>query len=135
MLQTDERINEIYFRPWEGLGLTKENFEIPSKDFNKFYTDPFSFVNSEDGETIYQVCAYTGDFYRELIHTPEYQDKTILLTTYGFALRAMLQQFYENKKDFWHGKIPDNCAVNIIELVDGMSRLVENDIVYYNPIL
>lgn len=81
------------------------------------------------------MCAHTGDFYQELIHTPEYQDKTILLTTHGFALRAVLQQFYENKNDFWHGKIPDNCAVNIIELVDGMSRLVEDDIVYYDPIL
>ena len=38
------------FGSWEGLGITKENFEIPSKDFNLFYTDPFKFVNSETGE-------------------------------------------------------------------------------------
>ena len=132
---TDDRIKEMNFGSWEGLGLTKENFEIPSRDFNKFYTDPFSFVNSEDGETIFQVCERTGNFYQELIHNHEYQDKTILLTTHGFALRAMLQQVYVKKSDFWHGKIPDNCAVNIIEVSDGNSILVGDDLIYYDASL
>lgn len=132
-IQKDDRIKEMYFGSWEGLGITKQNFAIPSKDFNKFYTDPFSFVNSEDGETIFQVCERTGEFYQELIHRQEYQDKTVLLTTHGFALRAMLQQVYENRNDFWHGKIPDNCAVNIIEVRNGESTLVGDDLIYYNP--
>lgn len=49
-IEIDERIKEMNFGSWEGLGITKENFEIPSKDFNLFYTDPFKFVNSETGE-------------------------------------------------------------------------------------
>lgn len=134
-IEIDERIKEMNFGSWEGLGLTKENFEIPSKNFNLFYTDPFKFVNSETGESIFEVCRRTGEFYRELIHKPELQDKTILLTTHGFALRAMLQQVYENKEDFWHGKIPDNCAVNIIDAVNGVSELVGDDVIYYDPSL
>lgn len=134
-IQIEERIKEMFFGSWEGLGLTKENFEIPSDNFNLFYTEPFSFVNSEDGESIFDVCERTGAFYKELIHNPDYQDKTILLTTHGFALRAMLQQVYEDKEDFWHGKVPDNCAVNIIEVEEGKSRLIGDDEIYYDPSL
>ncbi len=98
-IQTDDRLKEMFFGEWEGLGLTKENFEIPSEHFNDFYDNPFAFQNSASGESIQQVCARTGEFYQELIK--RYCYETILLTTHGFALRAMLQQVYEteNKED------------------------------------
>ena len=38
------------------MGLTKENFEIPSEHFNDFYDNPFAFQNSASGESIQQVC-------------------------------------------------------------------------------
>lgn len=134
-IQTDDRLKEMFFGEQEGLGLTKENFEIPSEHFNDFYDNPFAFQNSASGESIQQVCARTGEFYQELIK--RYCYETILLTTHGFALRAMLQQVYEteNKEDFQHGKVPDNCAVNIIEVKDGKSVLVGDDVIYYNPSL
>lgn len=135
VIQTDNRIKEMFFGSWEGLGLAEENFSIPSENFNLFYTDPFHFVNSESGESIFDVCSRTGDFYQEIIHNTEYENKTILVTTHGFALRAMLQQVYEHKDDFWHGKIPDNCAVNIIEAVDGVGTLVGDDLIYYDSSL
>ena len=121
------------FGEWEGLGITPENFSIPSSSFNDFYINPFHFQNAPSGESIFDVCKRTAEFYQELIRRPELQDKTILITTHGFALRCLLQQVYENKQDFWHGKIPDNCAVNIIEVKDGMSMLVGDDIIYYDP--
>lgn len=132
-IQVDDRLKEMFFGEWEGLGLTKENFEIPSENFNDFYDNPFAFQNSASGESIQQVCARTGEFYQELIR--KYREETILLTTHGFALRAMLQQVYENKEDFWHGRVPDNCSVNIIEVRDGKSVLVGDDVIYYDPSL
>lgn len=132
-IQTDDRLKEMFFGEWEGLGLTKENFEIPSEHFNDFYDNPFAFKNSESGESIQEVCARTGEFYQELVK--KFHNETILLTTHGFALRTMLQQVYENKEDFWHGKVPDNCAVNIIEVKDGKSVLLGDDVIYYDPSL
>ena len=128
----DDRIKEMNFGEWEGLGLTKENFEIPSKHFNDFYNHPFSFQNSPSGESTFQVCERTASFYHELIENKDYEGKTVLITTHGFALRAMLQQVYEEKEDFWHGKIPDNCAVNIIKVENGKSELVEDDLIFYD---
>lgn len=133
IIQKDDRLKEMNFGEWEGLGITKQNFSIPSDTFNLFYTDPFLFKNSSTGESIYQVCQRTGKFYQDIIQNPDYEDKTILIATHGFALRAMLQQVYEDKKDFWHGKIPDNCAVNVIEAHSGVGHLVGDDLIFYDP--
>jgi arsenate reductase len=77
----------------------------------------------------------TGEFYQELIHNPDYQDKTILISTHGFALRAMLNPIYEDGSDFWHGQVPYNCAVNILEVVDGESHFIKEDAIYYDKAL
>lgn len=132
-IQIENRLREINFGSWENRGITKDNFSIPSADFNLFYTDPFKLENTYSGESVYDVCIRTGEFYKELISNPEYKEKNILLTTHGFALRCFLQQVYDDKNDFWHGKIPDNCAVNIIEVNNGIGKLVGDDLIYYDP--
>ena len=72
-IRKDDRLKEMFFGNWEGLGIAKHNFAIPSDTFNLFYTDPFSFKNSATGESINQVCERTGDFYQEIIHNPYYR--------------------------------------------------------------
>lgn len=128
----DNRLREIYFGKREGLGITSNNFSILTDSSNDFYNDPFLFQNVPSGESIFDVCEQTAEFYHELIKKPELQDKTILLTTHGFALRCLLQQVYEDKVDFWHGKIPDNCAVNIIKVKNGKGTLGGDDSIYYD---
>ena len=44
----------------------------------------------------------------------------------------MLQQVYEDKNNFWHGKIPDNCAVNIIEVHNDYGKLIGDDLIFYD---
>lgn len=129
----DKRIAEISFGSWEGLGCRKTHFEIPSEGFWDFYNDPFHFVPPADGESIRQLCARTGAFWQELINTLEYQDKTILIASHGCACRAILNNVYEDKLDFWHGKVPPNCAVNIVEVNDQKAVLAETDKIYYDP--
>lgn len=129
----DKRIAEISFGSWEGLGCRKTRFEIPSEGFWDFYNNPFHFVPPADGESIRQLCVRTGEFWQELMNTPEYQDKTILIASHGCACRAILNNVYEDKHDFWHGKVPPNCAVNIVEVNDRKAVLVEADKIYYDP--
>ena len=130
-LYEDARIQELSFGSWEGLGCRKENYQIPSEHFDDFYHDPLHFQPAEDGETIQQLCKRTREFYMELIHKDEYQDKTILIASHGCATRALLRNVYEDTSDFWHGSVPLNCAVNVVEVRDGKSRLLEEDKVYY----
>lgn len=130
-LYEDDRIQELSFGSWEGLGCRKENYQIPSEHFDDFYKDPLHFQPAEDGETIMHLCERTREFYQELIRREEYQDKTILIASHGCATRAILQNVYTDHSDFWHGGVPLNCAVNIVEVRDGKSRLLEEDKVYY----
>lgn len=129
----DERIEEITFGEWEGLCCRKDNYEIPSTEFPKFFTDPFTYLPPEGGESICQVLDRTGEFYQELIQNPEYQNKTILIAAHGCSCRALLNQVYENKEDFWRSHVPPNCGVSILEVKNGKSTLLEEDKIYYNP--
>ena len=102
------------------------------EEFQKFYTEPFAFVPGEGGETILQLCKRTKEFWDEVTAKPEYEDKTILVATHGCALRAILHNIYEDKADFWHGFVPVNCAVSVVEVKDGNAKLVGDDRIYYN---
>ena len=129
----DARLEEITFGEWEGLCCRRDNYQIPSKDFQDFFMNPFKYQPPVGGETIRQVLDRTGEFYQELIHNPEYQEKTILIAAHGCSCRALLNQIYENKEDFWRGHVPPNCGVSIVEVKDGKSTLVAEDKIYYNP--
>ena len=129
----DERIEEITFGVWEGLCCKKDNFQIPSTDFQDFFADPFHYQPPEGGETIPQLLERTGAFYQELIHNQEYQDKTILIASHGCSSRALLYHVEHPGEDFWRGHVPANCAVSIVDVQDGKSNLEELDKIYYNP--
>ncbi|MDD6154066.1 MAG: histidine phosphatase family protein [Eubacteriales bacterium] len=133
VIETEDRLKEMYWGEWECLSLSPANFNIPNKEnFNKFYTDPYDFVPAEDGESIRDVVERTGEFYNELIHREDLKDSTILLSTHGFAMRCLMQSVYKDTTDFWHGGVPDNCAVQIIDVRDGVSHLIGDDVVYYD---
>ena len=129
----DARIEELSFGSWEGLGCRKANFEIPSEHFQDFYKDPFHFQTAADGETIEQLCVRTKAFWDDLVNNPDWQDKTILIASHGCACRGILHNVYEDKTDFWHGKVPPNCAVNIVSAEDGKAVLEAEDKIYYDP--
>lgn len=128
----DKRLEEISFGEWEGLCCKKEGYQIPSDEFPKFFSDPFQFQPPRGGESILQVIERTGDFYRELTENPEYQDKTILLASHGCSCRALLYQVCGENQDFWKGHVPPNCSVSLIEVAQGVGKLISMDKIYYD---
>ena len=96
----------------------------------KFFTDPWNFERPKDGENIQDILTRTKDFWEELIHDPALQDKMILIASHGCAVRALLHNVYNDPKDFWHGFVPPNCSVNVVEVTDGKAVLLEDDKVY-----
>ena len=69
----------------------------------------------------------------ELKTKPGEPEKNVLVTTHGFAMRALLNSLYEDPSDFWQGRVPANCAVNIVEADNsGNIRLLERDVIYYD---
>lgn len=126
----DNRIKEINMGSWERKKFRPGECEVDEVQLRTFFTDPFSFTGYPGGENIYDVCKRTQSFLKELIARDD--EKTYLVTTHGFALRAMLNCLYNEPDDFWHGHVPFNCAVNIIEAKNQKVKLIADDKIYYD---
>ena len=137
--ERDERIVEISFGSWEGLGCGRDNFELDCDNFSDFYRDPELVSFPSDAESVSSVKKRTLDFLRSTVLREDFKtgedglEKNILITTHGFAMRALLNSLYENKGDFWQGRVPANCAVNIVEADNfGNTELSARDLILYD---
>ncbi|MDO4617827.1 MAG: histidine phosphatase family protein [Lachnospiraceae bacterium] len=127
----DERLMELGFGAWEGRSVAEDRMEVPAEQFRLFRTDPFRYQPPEGGETFRQLLDRTGEFLRELIHIPEYQEKTILISAHGAAVRALLNPLYRDPSDFWQGGVPMNCSYSIVEVKNAVPCLTAADRVEY----
>lgn len=119
----DDRIKEINFGSFERMSIKDEKVVRFLKESDVDYNFP-------DGESIADVMKRTQEFLKELIAKDD--DKTYLVSTHGCALRSMLNYLYDNPEDYWHGHVPYNCCVNIIEATDGEATLIVDDKIYYD---
>lgn len=126
----DKRIQEIDFGVLEGTQFRDKDGNVINDQMEIFFHHPLDFRRPENGENIEDICKRTREFWEEKIQDPSLQNSVVLVTSHGCAVRALLRNVYENKKDFWHGCVPPNCGVNIVEVIDGKARLLEEDKVY-----
>lgn len=128
----EERLVEISFGEYEGLCSKGENYNIPDKDFLFFFEKPECYHTPPKGESLEEVIDRTGEFLRELVQREDYQDKTILLSTHGCALKAILANVRNTPlKDFWGEGVHKNCAVSLLEAESGQVQVVEEGKLYY----
>lgn len=130
----DQRLLEMSFGTSDGLCCVGKNYELqmPKETFDLLLKDAFRFPGFEQGETVLELCKRAQEFMQKLAVNPDLQDKTVLISTHGCTVRALLQHVYGKHHDFWHGKVPDNCAINIIDYRDGQWTLVADDKIYYD---
>ena len=122
-IEFDDRIKEINFGIFEKTSIRDEKV-------TKFLQKPIIDYRFLGGESIEEVMVRTQGFLKELIKRED--DKTYLVSTHGCALRAMLNYLYDDPSDYWHGHVPYNCCVNIIEVQYGKERLITDDKIYYD---
>lgn len=122
-ISTDDRLREMHFGSREGKRLASEEREL-------FFSNPFEYGRFPNGESVREVCERTQSFLKELIDRDD--NKVYLISTHGCALRAMLNWLYTDSTDYWHGHVPYNCCVNIIEANDGKAKLIADDELLYD---
>ncbi len=128
----EPRIQEISFGEYEGLCCGKEGFNIPDKTFLNFFNDTVHYHVPPKGESFEAVIKRTGDFLRELTDKKEYSDKTVLVSTHGCALKAILANVNHTKvEQFWGKGVHKNCAVTILEAAGGKISVVEEGKLFY----
>lgn len=126
----DRRIQEIDFGELEGTCFKDEQGRVISENMRLFFERPQDYVRPKGGESIGDVLRRTADFWKDITADPALQEKTILVSTHGCAARALLQNVYQDPQDFWHGCVPPNCSINLVEVVNGTAKLIEEDKVY-----
>ncbi len=119
----DERLKEIGFGIFENMNVRNENVL-------SFLKKPVTDYRFPEGESIADVMVRTQKFLNELIAKDD--GKTYLVSTHACALRSMLNFLYEDPDDYWHGHVPYNCCVNIIDVKDGAATLIADDKLYYD---
>ena len=131
-IQIENSIKEIQMGSYEGKKFRpgERDAVINEYQLKLFFTEAFRFGGFPGGENVRQVCNRTQSFLKALLARDD--DKTYLLVTHGFALRAMLNYLYDDPFDFWHGHVPYNCSVNVIEVKNGDIKLIADDKVYYD---
>ena len=127
----DARIQEINFGDLEGHVMRKgDAMESDCGEFDLFFKVPLKFPRPNNGENIQDVLKRTRDFWVEKTTDPSLADKTVLVSSHGCAVRALLQNLYQDPEHFWHGCVPPNCSINLVEVKDGKARFLEEDKVY-----
>ena len=125
----DDRVKEINMGDFEGKRFKPGESEVDPALVKAFFEAPIQASAFPNGESVTDVMNRTQDFLKSLA-SEDYE--TVLVSTHGCALRCMLNFLYENPADFWHGHVPYNCVVNIVDAVDGQLKLVGDDIIYYD---
>ena len=128
-VETDERLIEVDAGDYEWLHL--DEGPLPTEVAGRFFKDPMRFPGFPNGETLDEVKRRTKEFLDEMCRISD--DRTYLIGTHGCAVRALLNSLYENPDDYWHGHVPYNCAVNIVEIKDGRAQLIADVRLYYDP--
>ena len=126
----DKRIQEINFGDLEGSCVRDAEGNYMDPQVEMFFRDPVNFKRPENGEDIFDVIARTKDFWEEKTSDPSLTDKTVLVASHGCAVRALLQNIYHDPENFWLGCVPPNCCVNLVEVKNGKTVLLEEDKVY-----
>ena len=126
----DDRLKEISMGDWEGKHFRTDEDGVDVSAMKVFFDNALHFEGFPNGETVASLMSRTWEFLEELAAGND--ESTVLISTHGTALRAMLNPLYEDPSDFWHGHVPYNCSVSLVETEDGKMVLKEDDHIYYD---
>lgn len=125
-------IIEIAFGAYEGCCYGKDGYNVPDPEFMNFFQAPEKYRAPEGGESFGDVIARTGRFLEGLAAEKKNKDKTILLSTHGCALKAMLAYLRKTPiENFWGEGVHKNCAVSLVEERNGVWQVQMEGKLYY----
>lgn len=111
-VQTDGRLIEMDYGPYEGMDLTS-----PAPEVLAFFKD-FAHTPAPRGmEPLGDIVARLGAFLEET--APRYRDGNILVSTHAIAMKGALEYLTPGSRGGYWSKYIGNCAVYKTEYRDG----------------
>ena len=132
-LYEDSRIEELSFGSYEGMRAAGGEKDAQSEAFNRFFTDTANYIPPRDAETVPQLYERTGDFLAEICAREDLRDKSVLVSTHGAAMTALLNRIRGNLSvsEFWRDEVPPNCSVTEVEIRDAKPQIIREGVIYY----
>lgn len=128
----DERLRELCFGQYEGMIYKGDGFNIPDEKFPDFFRAPEQYRTPPEAESLKELLARTGGFLEELKNREDLKEKTILISSHGAAVRALLSNVERCElSQFWGNGVHKNCGVSCVELKDGEYRVLRENRTYY----
>lgn len=128
----EERLAEMTFGEYEGFCCKGEGFDIPDPEFKNFFEAPQKYCPTGGGEDFETFLARIEHFLKELYRNREYEEKTILVSTHGAVIRAVLASIRKTPlADFWGNGVHKNCAVTIVEIKNQTPSVIAENVTYY----
>ena len=128
-IATDRRLMELNLGDLEGKIIRGPECEVDPGMIRIYFSTPGVLGRFPGGESIDDLKKRTQEFIKELAQKDYGR---VLVGTHGCAVRAMMNFLYDNPADFWHGRVPYNCAVTIVEGDGRGLKLVGDDVLYYD---
>ena len=124
----DDRIIEVDFGDYEGVKRSDWDENI-----KKFFFQSDEYEPKGNGETIEQVLQREQEFLQEVFANETYWDKVVLVSTHGAALSGLLTVIKENPiEKYWAGGLHKNCGITIVDVENGIPKIIEEAIVVYD---
>ena len=117
-MQTDERLLEMDYGPYEGADLTS-----PPPEIMEFFSD---FVNNPAPagmEPLSAIVQRLGEFLEELREDPP--EGNVLIATHAIAMKGGLEYLTPGSDGSYWGKHIKNCDIYVTELEDGTFTVPE----------
>lgn len=126
-------IQEMNFGAAEGICFKGEGKEPGGDEFNKFFIDTANYQIPEGGESIPELLKRVGGFLDTLYKNEKLTNKSILISTHGAALKAMLNDIrgIDSVADFWGEGVPKNCSVTEVDVTNGQAKIISEGRIYY----
>ena len=132
-IHTDDRLKEIHFGQCEGVIIPRYS-DVTDCPIWKFEFDTDNYVPSTGGETFNDIYSRSSDFFKECILPLENKCENVLIVGHGCFNRTLLNPILGRPlKRFWEIKL-DNCAVSVIEVLNGKCTVIEECKKYYERI-
>ena len=121
----DQRLREMSFGTYEGRD-ARQLWENQDDPFHYFFTSPERFHAAPEGEEFEEVCQRAKSFLTEVLEPSENRYERVMITGHGAINKALMRYIKKSSlKDYWAGGLQKNCGVVIVQLKEGIYKVVQ----------
>ena len=129
-IHEDDRLREMSFGEGEGESLPQIHSH-PEMKLHNFIHNPGEYIPPIGGETFEELYERCKSFIDDVILPAEKKYDTMLIVGHGALIRGFIHNITNRpSKDFWI-VTHKNCAVTIVDCIDGKLSLLEEAKIYY----